>query len=349
MSGDLIDHYRVLELIGRGAMGVVYKALDVNIDRTVAIKVMSAEARGDPDFVERFRQEARVQGALNHPNVALLFDYFVHEGAPVAVMEFIDGESLEQLIRRRGWIPAREAIPLFKQALRGVAAAHRAGIIHRDLKPANLMVTKDDIVKVMDFGIAKRQGVTGATKVSTSIGSPLYMAPEQILGRAVDCRTDVYALGITLYELLSGYRPFNTRGKSEYLVLDAHVNDLPEPPTVYRRGIPQPIVDAVIRHTISASRMPNGSAYPIFAAAGGVLKATLVAGPMKAMAMTAAPSAPIAPPLRRPGRSLLAVFGDAVGFWLMPVSLLRFPLRGWRGGGADGVAWLHCRDGAARP
>jgi len=247
MIGEVLDHYRVLELVGRGAMGVVYKALDVNLDRTVAIKVMSAEARTDPDFVERFRQEARAQGALNHPNVALLFDYFVHDGAPVAVMEFIDGESLEQLIRRRGAIPVREAIPLFKQALRGVAAAHRAGIIHRDLKPGNLMVTKDDIVKVMDFGIAKRQGVTGATKVSTSIGSPLYMAPEQILGRAVDCRTDVYALGITLYELLTGVRPFNARGKAEYLVLDAHVNDQPEPPTVYRRGIPPPIVDAVMR------------------------------------------------------------------------------------------------------
>src|SRR5215469_4785511 len=254
MIGDLIAHYRVLELIGRGAMGVVYKALDVNLDRLVAIKVMSAEARSDPAFVERFRQEARAQGALNHPNVALLFDYFVHDSAPVAVMEFIDGESLEQLIRRRGAIPAAEAVPIFKQALRGVAAAHRAGIVHRDLKPANLMVTKDEIVKVMDFGIAKRQGVTGATKASTSIGSPFYMAPEQILGRPVDCRTDVYALGITLYELLSGYRPFNTRGKAEYLVLDAHVNDLPEPPTVYRYGIPQPIVEAVMR---SLAKDPN--------------------------------------------------------------------------------------------
>jgi eukaryotic-like serine/threonine-protein kinase len=248
MIGELLDHYRVLELVGRGAMGVVYKGLDVNLDRQVAIKVMSAEARNDPDFVERFRQEARLQGALNHPNVAMLFDYFVHDGTPVAVMEFIDGESLEQMIRRRGAIPARECIPLFKQALRGVAAAHRAGIIHRDLKPSNLMVTRDDDVKVMDFGIAKRQGAPGATKVSsTSIGSPLYMAPEQILGRAVDCRTDVYALGLTLYELVSGHRPFNPRGKAEYMVLNAHVNDLPEPPTVYRYGIPQPIVDAVMR------------------------------------------------------------------------------------------------------
>ena len=247
MIGEVIDHYRVLELVGRGAMGVVYKALDLNLDRQVAIKVMSAEARNDPAFVERFRQEARMQGALNHPNVALLFDYFVHDGAPVAVMEFIDGESLEQLIRRRGPIPAHEAIPIFKQALRGVAAAHRAGIIHRDLKTANLMITWGDIVKVMDFGIAKRESATGATKASTSVGSPLYMAPEQILGRAVDCRTDVYALGITLYQLLSGQPPFNPRGKTEYSVLNAHVNDLPEPPTVHFRDIPQPLVDVVMR------------------------------------------------------------------------------------------------------
>ncbi len=249
MIGELIDHYRVLELIGCGAMGVVYKALDVNLDRPVAVKVMGAAARNEPDFVERFRQEARLQAALNHPNIALLFDYFVHDGAPVAVMEFIDGESFEQLVRRRGPIPARESIPLFKQALLGVAAAHRAGIIHRDLKPSNLMITKDGIVKVMDFGIAKRQGVTGATKVSTStsIGSPLYMAPEQILGRAVDCRTDVYALGVTLYELLSGQKPFNPRGKTEYSLLNAHVNDLPEPPTVHCRDIPGPLVDAVLR------------------------------------------------------------------------------------------------------
>src|SRR5579862_8899585 len=255
MIGDLIDHYRVLELVGRGAMGVVYKALDVNLDRQVAIKVMSVEARNDPDFVERFRLEARLQAALNHPNVAQLFDYFVHDGAPVAVMEFIDGESFEQLIKRRGAIPAHESVPIFKQALLGVAAAHRAGIVHRDLKPSNLMLTRDGVVKVMDFGIAKRQGTPGATKASTSIGSPLYMAPEQILGRAVDCRTDIYALGITLYELLAGQRPFNVRGKAEYLVLDAHVNDVPEPPTVYRFGIPRPIVDAVMR---SLAKDPNG-------------------------------------------------------------------------------------------
>jgi serine/threonine protein kinase len=250
MIGEVLDHYRVIELLGCGAMGVVYKALDVNLDRPVAIKVMGAAARNEPDFVARFRDEARMQGALNHPNVAVLFDYFIHDGAPVAVMEFIDGESLEQLLKRRGTIPAAECVALFQQALAGVAAAHRAGIIHRDLKPSNLMLTRDGVVKVMDFGIARRQGVAGAaTKAgaSTSIGSPLYMAPEQILGRTVDRRTDIYALGVTLYELLCGRQPFTARGKTEYSLLNAHVNELPEPPTRYCPNIPGPVVDAVLR------------------------------------------------------------------------------------------------------
>jgi serine/threonine protein kinase len=250
MIGEVLDHYRVVELLGSGAMGVVYKALDVHLDRPVAIKVMGTAARNEPDFVARFRDEARMQGALNHPNVAVLFDYFIHDGAPVAVMEFIDGESLEQLLKRRGTIAAAECVALFQQALAGVAAAHRAGIIHRDLKPSNLMLTRDGIVKVMDFGIARRQGLAGAaTKVgaSTSIGSPLYMAPEQIMGRTVDRRTDIYALGVTLYELLCGRQPFTALGKTEYSLLNAHVNELPEPPTRYCRDIPGAVVDAVLR------------------------------------------------------------------------------------------------------
>jgi serine/threonine protein kinase len=297
MIGEVLDHYRILELLGCGAMGVVYKAVDVNLDRQVAIKVMGAAARNEPDFVERFRQEARMQGALNHPNVALLFDYFIHDGAPVAVMEFIDGESLEQLIRRRGLIPAAECIPLFLQALCGVGAAHRAGIVHRDLKPSNFMLSRNGVIKVMDFGIAKRQGVAGAaTKVgsSTSIGSPLYMAPEQILGRVVDCRTDIYALGITLYELLSGQQPFSPRGKTEYSLLNAHVNELPEPPTVHCRDIPGPVVDAVLR---ALSKEPEDR----FQSVDDFMRALHEMSPANiAVAAVAKPDVTVAPEYSRP-------------------------------------------------
>jgi serine/threonine-protein kinase len=245
LIGETIEHYRILEIVGRGGMGVVYKALDVNLDRTVAVKVLSAELRDDPEFVERFRHEARVQAALNHPNIAMLFDFCVWNGSPVAVMEFIEGETLQHMIQRNGPVPAHLALPMFIQALRGVAAGHRRGIIHRDLKPANLMITDEGVVKVTDFGIAKVQSSTGLTQASTRVGSSSYMSPEQILGLSVDVRTDIYAMGVTLYELLCGRPPFQARTSFE--IESAHVRDLPLPPVAYYSQIPRQAVDAVMR------------------------------------------------------------------------------------------------------
>jgi len=245
MIGETIEQYRILEVVGRGGMGVVYKALDVNLDRAVALKVLGAEFRDDPDFVERFRNEARVQAALNHPNVCTLFDFLLWNGSPVAVMEFIAGETLQSLIRRRGPVPAHLALPIFVQALQGVAAGHRRGIIHRDLKPANLMITEEGIVKVTDFGIAKMQNAAVHTQSSTRVGSASYMSPEQILGRAVDVRTDIYAMGCTLYELLCGRPPF--QAKALFEIESAHVRDVPLPPTAYYPHIPPGAVDAVLR------------------------------------------------------------------------------------------------------
>ncbi|HEV2700266.1 MAG TPA: protein kinase [Steroidobacteraceae bacterium] len=233
VTGQSVRQYRVLEVLGRGAMGVVYRAQDENLERIVAMKEMSAEIQDDPDFVERFRQEARSQAALNHPNVAVLFDFFIHEGSPVTIMEFIEGETLDKIIKRRGPIPSHVSVPLFKQALEGVGAAHRAGIIHRDLKPSNLIVSETGQVKVMDFGVAKRQDAAGPT--STIVGTLSYMAPEQILGRSVDSRTDIYAMGITLYQMLAGRVP------------TPHMDEYPEPPTVHYPLIPEPVVAAVMR------------------------------------------------------------------------------------------------------
>lgn len=245
MIGETIEHYRVLEIVGRGGMGIVYKALDVNLDRTVAVKVISTELREDPQFVERFRHEARVQAALNHPNIAMLFDFFVWNSSPVAVMEFIEGETLQSKLQRSGPIPAHIALPLFIQALRGVAAGHRRGIIHRDLKPANLMLTDEGVIKITDFGIAKMQSSTGQTQVSTRVGSSSYMSPEQILGRPVDVRTDIYAMGVTLYEMLCGRPPF--QAKTAFEIESAHVRDMPLPPVTYNPQIPSEAVHAVMR------------------------------------------------------------------------------------------------------
>lgn len=245
MIGQLLNQYRIEEVVGQGGMGVVYRALDMNLERTVAVKVLSASFRDDPKFVERFHQEARIQAGLNHPNIATLFDFFVWNDMPVAVMEFIKGETLRSIVDRSGPIPAHIALPIFVQALQGVAAGHKRRIIHRDLKPSNLMLTDEGIVKVTDFGIAKVRSVTGHTEESTRVGSVRYMAPEQILGRPVDVQTDIYIMGGTLYELLTGRPPF--QGVSQFEIDSAHVRDLPIEPTAYCRNIPPAAVAAIMR------------------------------------------------------------------------------------------------------
>ena len=264
MIGETIEHYKILETVGRGGMGVVYKAIDLNLDRIVAVKVLSAELRDDPEFVQRFRQEARVQASLNHPNIAILFDFLVWNSSPVTVMEFIDGETLQHRLQNGAPIPAHLGLPIFVQALRGVAAGHRRGIIHRDLKPANLMITNEGVVKVTDFGIAKMQSSTGLTQFSTRVGSSSYMSPEQILGRPVDVRTDIYAMGVTLYEMLCGRPPFQARTSFE--LESAHVRDTPLPPIAYYPQIPRQAVDAVMR---ALSKEPNER----FATAGEFIQA----------------------------------------------------------------------------
>jgi serine/threonine protein kinase len=242
--GKLLNQYRLEEVVGQGGMGVVYRALDMNLQRTVAVKLLSASCRDDPGFIGRFREEARIQAGLNHPNIATLFDFFLWNDMPVAVMEFIRGETLRSMIEHTGPVPAHIALPIFIQALRGVAAGHKRGIIHRDLKPGNLMITDEGTVKITDFGIAKVRSNTGFGGESTRVGSAQYMAPEQILGRPVDERTDIYIMGGTLYELLTGRPPF--RGVSQFEIDSAHVRDRPKPPTAFCPNIPPALVDAVM-------------------------------------------------------------------------------------------------------
>jgi len=208
MIGQQVASFRIIEKLGEGGMGVVYKGMDVDLDRAVAIKMLSPELSRNPDVVERFRTEARAQANLNHVNLATLYAFLVHEGNAFIVMEFVEGENFEQLLRRRGPLPVEDAVPWFKQALLGVGAAHRMGIVHRDIKPTNLMLNRQGIVKVMDFGIAKVVGARGNTRTGMQLGTPAYMSPEQIQGRTIDVRTDIYALGITLYQMLSGHVPF---------------------------------------------------------------------------------------------------------------------------------------------
>src|SRR4029077_15451545 len=245
MIGTEIASYRILEKLGQGGMGVVYKAVDTGLDRMVAMKVLNPDLSKNPELVERFRSEARAQANLNHTNLATLYAFMVHQGTAIMVMEFVEGETFAQMIRRRGPIPEVEAIPLFRQALLGIGYAHRAGILHRDIKPSNLMLNKNGIVKVMDFGIAKVLGARGMTRTGTQMGTAFYMSPVEVLNKGVDIRSDIYSLGVTLYEMLTANVPFG--GESDYQIMTDHVNTPPPLLTRFYPYVPAGVQNAVLK------------------------------------------------------------------------------------------------------
>jgi predicted Ser/Thr protein kinase len=246
MIGTQIEGYLIQEKLGEGGMGTVYRALEVNLERLVAIKVLNADVARDPSIGERFRAEARAQAHLSHTNLATLYSFLITQGNAMMVMEYVDGESFQQMVDRRGPIPAQEVIPLFKQALLGLGAAHRVGIVHRDIKPSNIMLNKSGIVKVMDFGIAKAiSGSRGLTRTGMQVGTVFYMSPEQVKGERVDLRSDIYALGVTLYEMLTAHVPFSA--SSDFQVLSDHVNTAPPLPTKFYPYIPKGIENIVLK------------------------------------------------------------------------------------------------------
>ncbi len=200
----------------------------------------------------RFHTEAKAQARLSHANIATLhaFEQFGHTW--VIVMEYLDGETFEQMIERRGPIPWEEAVPLFKQSLLGIGYAHRAGIVHRDIKPSNIMVARGGIVKVMDFGIAKVMGNQRMTRTGTRMGTLAYMSPEQIQNQPADVRSDIYSLGVTLYQLLSGHVPFES--ESEFKVMSDHITTPPPSPTRFYPYIPDGIVNSDLK---SLSKNPQ--------------------------------------------------------------------------------------------
>ncbi|HEY2743737.1 MAG TPA: serine/threonine-protein kinase [Polyangia bacterium] len=197
-----IGRYVDLQLLGQGGMGAVYRGRDPELDRPVAIKVM---LHATPDFVARFRREAQSIARLAHANIVQVYDFGVDgEGNPYFVMELIDGTPLDEIIRTRGKMPALDVVRLAKQAAAGLAAAHRAGIIHRDVKPSNLIVDGRGHLKLVDFGIARMESGSQLTNAAALMGTPGYMAPEQASGKKVDARADIYALGMTMFEMCAG-------------------------------------------------------------------------------------------------------------------------------------------------
>jgi serine/threonine protein kinase len=249
LIGRQVEQYLVQKPIKVGGMGAVYLAMDTMIDCAVALKFILSDFKDHPDMAKRFVEEAKTLSKLNLmncPNIPILYRYFVWEGNAVMAMEYVPGETLEDLVRRRGPIPANVCVPLVRQALHGLSFAHRIGVIHRDLKPSNLMLNSEGTVKVIDFGIAKKIEVeAGLTKTNSAIGTPLYMAPEQIMGKPVTQRTDIYLMGLVLYELTAGQVPFNAN--SDFEISTAHVQKLPELPTIHYPHIPKQVVDAIMR------------------------------------------------------------------------------------------------------
>jgi len=208
LIGQPLGDYEVLSLLGRGGMGTVYKARQVSLDRPVALKVICT-SEADPSFITRFEREARLAAAIHHPNIIQIYAVGRERDYQFIAMEFVDGESLGQVLGREGRLDATRVLPLMRQTCAALAKAHGSGILHRDIKPSNILLTRDGYVKVADFGLAKRQeGDVAATMAGTVVGSALYMAPEVAAGKPADARSDLYSLGATFYCLLAGEAPF---------------------------------------------------------------------------------------------------------------------------------------------
>jgi serine/threonine protein kinase/Tol biopolymer transport system component len=236
LSGRTISHFRIDEPLGGGGMGVVYQAEDTRLGRPVALKFLAPELVRDPAAKARFLTEARAASALDHPNLCTILEVGESEdGLLFLAMPRYDGESLERRIAR-GPLPVEEAVEIVAQVARGLAKAHQHGIVHRDVKPGNLFVTRDGVVKILDFGIAKLTGEAGPTRLGAVLGTPSYMAPEQTRAEEVDARADVWSLGVVFYEMLTGRRPFV--GGTGVAVVHAVLHDAPEPLARLRPEVP---------------------------------------------------------------------------------------------------------------
>ncbi|HEX8711898.1 MAG TPA: protein kinase [Terracidiphilus sp.] len=243
-QGQRVGDYEVLSLLGAGGMGRVYRVRNIISDRAEAMKILLPDYASEPELAARFMAEIRTLAALDHPNIAQLRTAFQFENQLVMVMEFVEGATLDAVARQS---PAAvdKLVEYATQVLSALSYAHSHGVTHRDIKPANIMITSHGLAKLMDFGIAKSAGDLQLTRPGTTMGSVYYMSPEQVRGGTVDARSDIYSFGVTLYEMLTGRKPF--QADTSYSVLNAQLNETPTPPVQLNPALPQALNEIILK------------------------------------------------------------------------------------------------------
>jgi serine/threonine protein kinase len=251
MEASKLGRYAIQSELGRGAMGVVYKATDTALERTVAVKTvnMALERDGAEKYEARFYQEARAAGSLNHPNIVTVYDVGKEGNVAYMAMEFIEGAELRALLAEGRALPVSQAVSIAAQVAEGLAYAHEHGVVHRDIKPANIMVLADGPVKITDFGIARMRASTDElTQTGMMLGSPKYMSPEQVIGKRADHRSDIFSLGVILYEMLTGAAPFS--GDNVTALMYQIVNFAPPAPSAVNPAVPE-LLNFIVAKTLA--------------------------------------------------------------------------------------------------
>lgn len=234
-----LGRYEIIEELGQGAMGVVYKARDPLIDRVVAIKTINLGLALDEkeEYEGRFYQEAKAAGRLSHPNIVTIYDVGKSGDIAYIAMEFLQGRELRDILNDHGLLPVDQVLDIACQVAQGLAYAHEHEIVHRDVKPSNIMVVRDGLVKITDFGIARMASSAVHTQTGMVLGSPKYMSPEQVMGKAIDQRSDIFSLGVMLYEMLTGQAPFT--GENVNAIMYQTLNSVPMPPNMLNHDVPE--------------------------------------------------------------------------------------------------------------
>ncbi|MEZ5353499.1 MAG: serine/threonine-protein kinase [Bryobacteraceae bacterium] len=308
--GETVGDYEVIEILGGGGMGAVYKVRNTISGRVEAMKVVLDNLQGDPEVTDRFLREIRVLATLEHPNIAGLRTAQRVNGQILMVMELVEGWTLHHMIAEQR-LPVAHAVRWVHDALEGLQAAHERGIVHRDIKPANMMINPQGVVKLMDFGIARLATDSQLTKTGFTMGSLYYMSPEQINATDIDHRTDIYSMGVTLYQLVTGRRPFE--GGSEYSIMAGHLNQAPTPPRELDPSLPGALNGIILtalekdpaRRFQSAAAMKTALAHVLesgaLGAGGGVAAEASAQAAAPAPVAAAAADAPVqAAPAQRP-------------------------------------------------